>query len=302
MIFRHMEVLSAIIQTGSITGAARLLNVSQPNVTRVLNHAEQQLGFVLFERRRKGLVPTPEARLLMPEIEAVMRQMATVDERVARIRRGEAQRLRVGSVPALAQSMVTEPLISVSNRYPDLIIELATLHFDTACERILNNQLDIAIVFSQKEPSWSKAEVIYNGHLVAVSPKEMRLETSRLTLYCLARNDMILIPGNDPLGELLNETLIKHSLRINGKFQIHTYSVLVDLVAAGAGVAVVDPFTAFRYRDHVNIASIEPEIPFSVAILHHINAPLSSAALYFLEILRSKAQTLALGALGGSSR
>lgn len=51
MRLRHIEVFQAIVQTGSISAAARLLNVSQPNISRVLNHAEQQLGFALFERR-----------------------------------------------------------------------------------------------------------------------------------------------------------------------------------------------------------------------------------------------------------
>ncbi len=58
MRLRHIEVFQAIVQTGSISAAARLLNVSQPNVSRVLTHAEQQLGFALFERRAQGMVVT----------------------------------------------------------------------------------------------------------------------------------------------------------------------------------------------------------------------------------------------------
>lgn len=291
MKFRHMEVLSAIVKSGSVSGAARLLHVSQPNVTRVLNHAEQQLGFVLFKRRRKGLVPTPEACLLLPEVEAVMKQMEVLEDCALQIRRGGGQRLRIGSVPALAQSIMPDILIRVNEEYPGLIIELATLHFDTACEKLINNQLDLAIVFTHQAPSWSNMEIVYNGRLVAVSPKSMKISKRKVALSFLTQNKMILIPANDPLGEILNKALVNSNLPICSDYQIKTYSVLVDLVAAGAGVAAVDPFTASRYKDRVNIASIEPELTFSVALLHHIDAPLSSAGLFMLELLRSTVES-----------
>ncbi|MEI8631900.1 LysR family transcriptional regulator [Vibrio sp. PP-XX7] len=48
MRLRQIEVFHAILQAGTISGAARLLHVSQPNVSRILTHAEQQLGFCLI--------------------------------------------------------------------------------------------------------------------------------------------------------------------------------------------------------------------------------------------------------------
>ena len=62
---RHIEVFNSIYKTGSVTAAAKLLNVSQPSVSKVLAHAEQQLGFRLFERIKMKLVPTPEANILL---------------------------------------------------------------------------------------------------------------------------------------------------------------------------------------------------------------------------------------------
>ena len=61
MRLRQIEVFHAVYSCGSVTGAAEILNVSQPSVSKVLAHAEQQLGFPLFDRVRGKLVPTPEA-------------------------------------------------------------------------------------------------------------------------------------------------------------------------------------------------------------------------------------------------
>ena len=52
MKLRHIEVFHAVMLTGTVNGAARLLNVTQPAVTKILQHAEDQLGFKLFIRNK----------------------------------------------------------------------------------------------------------------------------------------------------------------------------------------------------------------------------------------------------------
>ena len=71
---RHIEALQAVQKAGSITGAAELLNVSQPAVSKLLRHAQDQLGLRLFERVKGKLVPTREAKLLEVEIDRTLRQ------------------------------------------------------------------------------------------------------------------------------------------------------------------------------------------------------------------------------------
>ena len=55
MRLRHIEVFNAVMQTGSVSAAARLINVTQPAVSRTLQHAELQMGFALFQRARGRL-------------------------------------------------------------------------------------------------------------------------------------------------------------------------------------------------------------------------------------------------------
>ena len=58
MRLRHIEMLHAVMVTGTISGAARLLNITQPAATQSLQHAELQLGYKLFRRVKNRLVPT----------------------------------------------------------------------------------------------------------------------------------------------------------------------------------------------------------------------------------------------------
>ncbi|MBC6403821.1 MAG: LysR family transcriptional regulator [Hyphomonadaceae bacterium] len=61
MKLRHIEIFYAVYVTGSVSGAAKSLNVSQPTVSKVLKHAEIRIGFDLFHRQKGKLYPTGKA-------------------------------------------------------------------------------------------------------------------------------------------------------------------------------------------------------------------------------------------------
>ena len=65
---RHVEVFHAIMRAGTITEAARVLNVTQPAVSAALKQLERRLGMNLFDRVGGRLQPTPEARALLPDV------------------------------------------------------------------------------------------------------------------------------------------------------------------------------------------------------------------------------------------
>lgn len=78
MRLRHIEVFNSVMLTGSVSGAARLINVTQPAVSRILQHAELQLGFALFRRAKGRFTPTSEALTLYPYIERLFAQLDEV--------------------------------------------------------------------------------------------------------------------------------------------------------------------------------------------------------------------------------
>ena len=72
MRLRQIEIFYHVYRAGTISGAARILNVPQPSVSKVLNHTEDQLGIELFLRQRGRLVPTQVAHELFVEAQDVL--------------------------------------------------------------------------------------------------------------------------------------------------------------------------------------------------------------------------------------
>jgi len=106
---RHLRAVAAVTETGSISAAARVVNLTQPAITQGIAKLERQIGLPLFERQPGGMQPTAAAVVLAPRIEAAMRLMASRHATAAQIRAYLAL-IRSGSYSAASQQTgLSEP-------------------------------------------------------------------------------------------------------------------------------------------------------------------------------------------------
>jgi len=287
MRLRRIEVFQAIVQAGSISGAARLLNVSQPNVSRVLNHAEQQLGFALFERRAQGLVITAEGRRLLPEIDALYHRLQAINQLADQLRRGEGQTVRVGAAHAFGQMVMAPALVRYRHQAAAVNVELVTEHFSTLCRNILDDQLDFALVFGQQVDADLLAEPLFHSSMVALLPPHLSREEP-VSLEWLCANNLLLMQAQDPLGRVLHRALYDKRLYPAVSLSIKTYSVIADMVLAGGGVGVVDLFTACRYADQLTLLPVAQPLPFEVMLISRRDRPQSQSTLHLKQVIRHR--------------
>ena len=130
MRLRHIEVFHAVMQAGTISGAAQVLHISQPAVTKVLQHCELQLGLPLFERIRGKLYPRPEAHRLFAETERLVRDLAGIRRLAATLKTRSAETVRLVATPSLALSLLPPALAAWREAFPHTQCELATQHTD----------------------------------------------------------------------------------------------------------------------------------------------------------------------------
>ncbi|AUG98535.1 LysR family transcriptional regulator [Pectobacteriaceae bacterium CE70] len=292
MRLRHIEVFQAIVQAGTISGAARLLNVSQPNVSRVLSHAEQQLGFALFERRAQGLIATVEGQRLIPEVQALYNHLQAINSLTEQIRKGKGQTVRLGAAHAFGQMIVAPAMVEYHQQALLVNVELVTEHFSTLCQNILQHQLDFALVFGQQVPSDLLAEPLFQSTMMALLPKDSP-QQGPVTLEWLCDNNLLMMQQQDPLGQVVHRALRDKGLKPAASLFIKTYSVIADMVLAGGGTGIVDLFTARRYADQLKIVPIAQPLPFEVMLISRRDTPQSRAALQLKHVLKNKCWELA---------
>ncbi|EJL7848607.1 LysR family transcriptional regulator [Vibrio parahaemolyticus] len=291
MNLRQLEVFYAIMQAGTVSGAARLLHVSQPNVTRVLAHTEQQLGFALFERVKGRLVPTQEAKALLPEAEKVYQQLGQFRSLTNKVKQG-TQHLRVGAPPVLAAHLLA-PTVALLSKEHDISLELLTANRDELCSGLLKHELDVAIAFGEETPPAIMGHVLLKENLALIAPKSAAIPAEKtVILEELISHDLPIIglDSRDPLGLLLHQTLSARDEHYQHAITVRSYSAAAELVKHQAGFAIVDPWTTKQYRqdDAVSVHALEPNMSFSVSILFAEHTPQSIATKQFITALKQQ--------------
>src|SRR6201990_2865941 len=95
---RHLKVVCAIAETGSVTKAASQLGLAQPALTAQLQRIERTLGGPLFERDRRGARPTALGELVLPRARVLLPAMKGLQDEAARLAGGDMamSRYRLG--------------------------------------------------------------------------------------------------------------------------------------------------------------------------------------------------------------
>ncbi|AKU56782.1 Transcriptional regulator, LysR family [Vibrio parahaemolyticus] len=279
------------MQAGTVSGAARLLHVSQPNVTRVLAHTEQQLGFALFERVKGRLVPTQEAKALLPEAEKVYQQLGQFRSLTNKVKQG-TQHLRVGAPPVLAAHLLA-PTVALLSKEHGISFELLTANRDELCSGLLKHELDVAIAFGEETPPAIMGHVLLKENLALIAPKSAAIPAEKtVILEELISHDLPIIglDSRDPLGLLLHQTLSARDEHYQHAITVRSYSAAAELVKHQAGFAIVDPWTTKQYRqdDAVSVHALEPNMSFSVSILFAEHTPQSIATKQFITALKQQ--------------
>jgi len=273
MRLKHIEVFNAIMLTGSVSGAARLMHVTQPAITQTLQHAELQLGYALFTRQRNRLVPTVEAQTLYPEVQRLVSQLESVRRLAGGLRTGTSSELRLLVVPSLAVRALPEALKKFRKKHPDLAVSIRTLHSLEITEAIALREGDVGIVYGVNQHPSVQHVPVATGRLVCVSLPRARGSDRRTTVELaeLLRSEFIRIDERDPIGAMLAEQFARQGLAPTGGITVQTHHIAMVLAEQGFGPAIVDSFTAAATSSEtLHVRTLLPEVPVSVqALLPH---------------------------------
>ena len=132
----------AVLEEGTLSGAARALGLTQPTIGRHIEALEQALGFALFTRSQHGLAPTAGAQQLKPYAEALASTAAAL-LRVASSEAGEARgAVRVTASEVIGAEVLPAILTPLREIHRELAIELV---LSNRIENLLNREADIAV-------------------------------------------------------------------------------------------------------------------------------------------------------------
>src|SRR5438105_604638 len=264
MRLRHIEVFNAVMLTGSVSAAARLINVTQPAVSRTLQHAELQLGITLFHRVRNRLVPTPEARALAPHVERVFADLDAVRRVAATLKAGAAaNEVRVLSVLTLGHEVLPRALTLFRVKHSDVKVAFHTLHSSEIVAALALQEADVGFLFSAAAHPSLVHDAVGGAELVCVAPRGVLPARKRegLTLQDIAALPVIGLDTRDPLGMTLAQAWSDAGIGQHSSVSVQTYHTALALARHGHGVAIVDACTALSASPReLDVVPLRPAI------------------------------------------
>lgn len=294
MRLRQIEIFHAVYTTGSISAAARMLHVSQPSVSKVLQHTQQQLGIELFRLVRGRLVPTDEAHALFVEVADVFERVNSLQKTVGKLRDPGSGHLRLAVVPSLGLQLAPLAIARFRERHPQVTFEVQTLHHDEVFEALYERSCDIAIAYDPPTHPRMKRIDLGSGELMLLfRPRQLPGIGDSVPLQRLDGQDMVGLTTGGPVGELFNRELQRLGVQVREVVSNQTFYIAAALARHGAGMAVVDEFTARAGagRD-IAFRPFDPPLRFKVQCVHLEDRPPSPAAGGFIalfgELLRTE--------------
>lgn len=261
--FRHVEAIRSVMLTGTVTGAAARLHVTQPAVSHLIREIDEILGFPLFERRLGRLVPTPKAQLLHNEIERAYSGLHAINEFGRRLRHQEGRAIHISSIPVLSIAMVPQ----VINDYHHFIrydfFEIHTRSTEQVIGAVCAKRADIGFALRMEAVPGVKSEVISRLDALCLLPPGHRLQDADVvTPADLQLEPMISLSHHEGLAEIVQNAFdpLEVPLPI---VECPMATAACSMVEAGIGVSLLDPVAAYPFRDSkIVFKRFLPSAPF----------------------------------------
>jgi DNA-binding transcriptional LysR family regulator len=295
---RQIEIIRAIMVTGTVGDAARLLNVSSPGVSRAMKHAELSVGVKLFSRRGGRYSPTAEANAIFSQINSVHDKIEDLQYVISRIKRGAHAALKIASVPSIATVMVPAAIADLRQSYPSLVIDFDVLKIEDATDYLLLGKGELVAMSSRFEHPMLTFEPLARGRLKCIVPQGHPLARQpRVSARAIVDYPLIGVDANDPYGRIITDVFAQHALPYDVSIRARFGWTVCTLVAAGLGVSVVDEFTlAANHWPSLRAIDIAEPTGFDTYLAYRKDSALSAHALAFAKALRARMEAAASAA------
>jgi DNA-binding transcriptional LysR family regulator len=304
---RQLDVFQCTLQLGSASAAARALHISQPAVTQILQQMEAACGMRLFERRRGRLLPTPEAQSLHFEIDKVHRGLDVVRRQIEALRRYGMAQLRIGCLHALSIGLVPRVLAHFRQQHPRTRIALMVEGSLAIRDAVAAGSLDVGIVADEANTDGLSCSALYEigaacllptAHPLSRKDSVQATDLAGVPLICLSSTDR----AQMRLCAAFAEAGVEPDVVIETPFS----ATQCALVAAGAGIAVVNPLVAAEYQcAGLTLLPFVPRLPFRAMLVTHPGRPMAAPVRELISALRkelSRSSTAEYRALNPQTR
>lgn len=290
---RHIEIFYNVYKYKTLTNAAKILNVSQPALSKSLQYSEHKLNLKLFTKQSGMLVPTPEADLLYKNAEKINLSVKEFNQIASNLSTSPSNFIEIGVTPSLGTAFLPEILAQFSQLEPDIKFNIHNSQSHELMDKLHDFSHDIVICYNPPKFKQYKQIILQKGEMVFIvaADNSNYMNKSEISLKELSKEPLIKIRNVFEIEDdfSVEQMLEQKNIQPDWIARTETFHVAKKMVEKGIGSSIIDSITAQSGRTNkIKILNLRPTIKFSICAIQNPNKPSSVAVKRFVQFLRSQ--------------
>jgi len=247
----------------TVTGAAEMLGVTQPVVTRLLAELEQRIAIPLFTRARGRLTATQEALLLFDDVHRSLVGIERIADAASGIKALKHGHIEIAAAPAMALSFLPHAIASFTREHPDTLVTMHVHGSPTVLDMIQNERCDLGFAMLPLRTSrHGQSKTLLSAKMVGVVPANHPLaECEVLHPEDFSGQNFISMTPLPEARTMIDALFVSYGVQRRTNIETQISAAIIKLVEAGAGVSIIDPLSSLGYTgNQVKFIPVEPEI------------------------------------------
>ena len=286
--FRQLRLFLALAETGSVSGAAKLMHVTQPTASMQLKDITESVGLPLYEVVSKKIYLTDMGKELATTARAIAQSWDSFEQNADAVKGLSRGKLKV-AVVSTAKYFMPRLLGSFCQKYPEIDVSLEILNRDGVVQRLRDNMDDIYIMSKPpNELDLSDEAFMPNPIVVIASTMDPLVKRVAVPLNELSKKRFILREKGSGTRMAGDQFFSKKKFRADVRLELGSNEALKESVAGGLGLGLVSKHALHGLvKEHgVGIVDVEGfPLPSAWHIVHPASKKLSPLALAFKQHL-----------------
>ncbi|SFL71435.1 LysR family transcriptional regulator [Methylobacterium pseudosasicola] len=244
----------AVARTGSIAAASAQLNVAASAISRQIANLEAELDCVLFERRPRGMVPSPAGELLAQHAHQVLIRSEQVVTEIRELEGLARGLIRVASSEGFALDIVPNAVASFHAAHPGLRFEVTVLPPAQVTQMVAAGEADLGITFALAPTT--QVEVLYDGEvdMRALAAPDHPLARAKRVQLCDLPNYPVALPTRDTtLRQVFDAACLHEGIVVEPVLTANNLAALLPFVRKSRGLALM---SALSVRTPVDLNAL----------------------------------------------
>ena len=290
MTFRHLKIFVTVVDSGSMSNAAKKLYISQPSVSQAIAELEKNYNVKLFERLSQKLYITEEGKRLLSYARHIISSFEEMEKAMQEME--NIPRLNIGCSVSVGTYLLNRLLDRIEQEYPNCRT-VATVDNTSSIEnQVLNNQIDVGIVEGIVKSEELIRIPVFQDELVLLCGKNYPLaERKNITYEDLEGENFISREKGSTERNQLEKAIEEHHISLNRCWNCTNTEAIKNAVIHGRGIAILSDMLVKKECDSGDMVKLHLEnthFTRQIHLIYHKNKYLSPVMTSVIGFLKDK--------------